>query len=144
MRSGKRRHFDLSNATATKGRYVEPKSKQLSARNGLSTKNSLSRHIASLPTEAVVSGVASDANQPPAPEIPLKTAPATNDNGDAGDASVRELATPTGETRSLATVLIENSKLLAKLEGKDEVLTERNRVIDELRDDRTFLREELK
>ena len=42
------------------------------------------------------------------------------------------------------TVLIENSKLLAKLEGKDEVLTERNRVIDELRDDRTFLREELK
>ena len=110
----------------------------------LINEDSLSRHIASLPTEAVVSGVASDANQPPAPEIPLKTAPATNDNGDAGDASVRELATPTGETRSLATVLIENSKLLAKLEGKDEVLTERNRVIDELRDDRTFLREELK
>src|SRR5215831_14033062 len=43
----------------------------------------------------------------------------------------------------LSEVLLENAKLLAKLEGKDEVFTERNRLIDELRDDRTFLREEL-
>ena len=44
---------------------------------------------------------------------------------------------------NLYSVLIENAKLLAKLEGKDEVMTERNVLVGELRDDRTFLREEL-
>ena len=76
-------------------------------------------------------------------ELPLKIAVVTNDNGDAGGARVGELATPPGETRTLATVLIENSKLVAQLEGKEEVLKERDRVIDEMRDDRSFLREEL-
>ena len=55
----------------------------------------------------------------------------------------REVVTTPGETRTLATVLIENAKLLARIEGKDEVLNERNILVGELRDDRTFLREEL-
>jgi hypothetical protein len=109
----------------------------------LINEESLSRHIESLPIEAVVSSDAGDANRSPMPELPLKLPAATNDNSDAGVARSGELATPAGETRTLATVLIENAKLLAKLEGKDEVLNERNVLVGEMRDDRKFLREEL-
>jgi hypothetical protein len=87
----------------------------------LINEDSLTKYIENLPIEAVVSGVASDANPPQVPEPRLKMLPATNDNGDAGVARAGELATPLGETRSLATVLIENSKLLATLEGKEEL-----------------------
>src|SRR5438552_13267252 len=89
----------------------------------------------------IVSGDAGDATKSPAEELPRKTTTVTNDNGDAGDARVGELAAPIGERRSLATVLIENSKLVAQLEGKEELLKERDRVVDEMRDDRKFLRE---
>jgi len=109
----------------------------------LINEESLLRHIESLPIEAAVGGVAGDANPPPKPQIPNKVPAATNDNGDASVARAGELATPPKETRVLADVLIENAKLLATLEGKDEVLRERNTLVEELRDDRKFLREEL-
>jgi hypothetical protein len=92
----------------------------------------------------IVSGDAGDAMKSPAEELPRKTTVATNANGDAGGARVGELAAPLGETRSLATVLIENSKLLATLEGKEELLRERDRIIEEVKDDRAFLREEVR
>lgn len=76
-------------------------------------------------------------------ELPLNTTTVASANGDAGDARTGELELPPGETRTLATVLIENAKLLATIEGKDGVLTERNLLVAELRDDRKFLREEL-
>jgi hypothetical protein len=50
-----------------------------------------------------------------------------------GDAIDKEI----GETRSLASLLIENSRLTAELEGKRELETE-------MRDEKLFLREELK
>ena len=50
-----------------------------------------------------------------------------------GDAIDREI----GETRSLASLLIENARLTAELEGKRELETE-------MRDEKLFLREELK
>jgi hypothetical protein len=112
----------------------------------LINEESLTKYIDSLPIETVVggdAGVASVANQPPSPEKPLGSPPATNDNGVASVANEREVATPPGETRTLATVLIENAKLLARIEGKDEVLNERSILVTELRDDRKFLREEL-
>lgn len=107
----------------------------------LINEQSLTAYINGLPIEAVVGGDAGDAIKARPPENSFDKPPATNDNGDAGDARGGELAT--GETRTLATVLIENARLLAKIEGKEEVLDERNTLVAELRDDRTFLREEL-
>lgn len=55
-------------------------------------------------------------------------------------------ATPiaAGESRSIGTVLLENARVLERLEGRDQLLIERDRIIAELRDDRSFLRDELK
>jgi hypothetical protein len=55
-------------------------------------------------------------------------------DGDAKGKSAREQI---GETRSLASLLIENARLTAELEGKRELETE-------MRDEKLFLREELK
>src|SRR5947207_3200258 len=65
---------------------------------------------------------------------PLNTATATPAPSDASDASVTQ---PTGERRTLADVLIENAKLFAQVEGKDDMIAE-------LKDDRGFLREEVR
>ena len=97
---------------------------------------SLMTYIGSLPIEAVVASVAGDANQHPAPLQPLNTAPVSSNVGDASVAKSLELVTPVGETRSLAQVLIENARLLAQNEGKDAVIIE-------LKEDRSFLREEV-
>jgi len=73
----------------------------------------------------------------PTPQ-PLRTQePDTIDNGDASDAIRPPMATPKGETRTIAEVLIENARLLAQVEGKDAI-------INELKEDRTFLREEVR
>jgi hypothetical protein len=47
------------------------------------------------------------------------------------------MATPEGERRTIAEVLIENARLLAQVEGKDAIIVE-------LKEDRTFLREEVR
>ena len=109
----------------------------------LINEDSLMQHIKTLPIEVGVSGDVGDANKLPPSILTPNIASVRDASGDAGVARAGELATPAGETRSLASVLIENAKLLAKLEGKDEVMTERNVLVGELRDDRTFLREEL-
>lgn len=54
---------------------------------------------------------------------------------------------PLGETRTLAQLLIENSRLLAQLEGKDAeravLLSGKDEVIDALKDNIGFIRDEL-
>jgi len=128
------------------GTILGTKIKTIYGQEWLINEQSLKKYIESLPIEVVVSGVASDASvatPPPPPEPSLNKASATAASGDAGDATDREVATPPRETRTLATVLIENAKILAQLEGKDQVLAERNVLVAELRDDRKFLREEL-
>lgn len=73
---------------------------------------------------------------PSTPE-PRTTASDTTDNGDAGVASHESMATPEGERRTLAEVLIENARLLAQVEGRDAI-------IGEFKEDRSFLREEVR
>ena len=108
----------------------------------LINEESLMTYIGLLPIEAVVASVASvasvagDANQELAPLQPLSTAHVRSNDSVAGVAKVVEMATPVGETRSIAQVLIENARLLALNEGKDAVIIE-------LKEDRSFLREEV-
>ncbi len=74
---------------------------------------------------------------PPAPHdlaVALNKAAATSA---PSDASVALVAAPIGERRSLAEVLIENAKLFAQVEGREQVIVE-------LKDDRSFLREEVR
>ena len=47
------------------------------------------------------------------------------------------MATPVGERRTVAEVLIENARLLAQVEGRDAIIAE-------LKEDRSFLREEVR
>ena len=60
--------------------------------------------------------------------------PDTSDNGDASHLS---MSTPIGEPRTIAEVLIENARLVGQLEGRDAI-------IRELKEDRSFLREEVR
>jgi hypothetical protein len=78
------------------------------------------------------------------PAAPLNDAPATSASSDAGAALNSSAPTVIGETRTLADVLIENSKLVATIEGKDNVIHAKDETIAELKDDRTFLREEVR
>jgi hypothetical protein len=94
--------------------------------------------------EPIVTGDAGVANSPdmPTPASPTPQplsiqAPDTVDSGDASDAMRPPMATPKGETRTIAEVLIENARLLAQVEGKDAIIIE-------LKEDRTFLREEVR
>ena len=73
----------------------------------------------------------------PTPSIVNSQEPDTSDNGDAGDATHASMSTPVGETRTIAEVLIENARLLAQVEGRDAI-------IQELKEDRSFLREEVR
>ena len=95
--------------------------------------------------EPIVTGVAGDANgsdaaslATPTPPIVNSHEPDTSDNGVAGDAShLSSMSTPVGERRTIAGVLIENARLLAQVEGRDAI-------IQELKEDRSFLREEVR
>jgi len=94
--------------------------------------------------EPIVTGDASDATGSDMTTSASRTPqplriqePDTIDNGVASDAVRPPMATPKGETRSIAEVLIENARLLAQVEGKDAI-------INELKEDRTFLREEVR
>lgn len=75
---------------------------------------------------------------------PLNTAPATSAVSDASVASAPHIAPPIGERRTLADVLIENARLLATIEGKDDVIHGKEETIAELKDDRSFLRDEVR
>ena len=96
--------------------------------------------------------------QPPQPatqapqqtEDPNKIANATNADTTASDASAAKLIVsdadaepPLGDQRRLADMLIENARLLERVEGRDRELTSKDQTIAELKDDRKFLREEL-
>ena len=71
-------------------------------------------------------------------------APATSASSDASVAMRADVAAPIGDRRTLADVLIENAKLLATIEGKDEVIRTKDETITELKDDRGFLRDEVR
>ena len=75
---------------------------------------------------------------------PSNHAPASSAASDAGDASRAQVSDPVGERRTLADVLIENAKLLATIEGKDQVIHGKDETIVELKDDRGFLRDEVR
>lgn len=88
--------------------------------------------------------VASDANQPqvatsatPTPATPIFQVPVTTASGVADVAEADEMATPTGERRRISDVLIQNAKLVAEVEGRDAIIAE-------LKEDRNFLREEVR
>ena len=94
--------------------------------------------------QPVVIGDDGGAKQPttatplPATASPPLSRPASDGTAsDDGDATHFVVATPAGERRSLAEVLIENAKLFAQVEGRDGVIAE-------LKEDRNFLREEVR
>jgi hypothetical protein len=88
--------------------------------------------VASVAAVAVSASPASPVAQPP-----LDSVHVTHDNGAADVAIVDELASPRAEPRRLADVLIENAKLFAEVEGRDAIIAE-------LKEDRNFLREEVR
>lgn len=92
--------------------------------------------------EPVIAAVAGDAAAAisataatPVAQSSLFVAPDTAANGGAGDAGDDSLAS--GERRRLSDVLIANAKLLAEVEGRDAMIAE-------LKEDRNFLREEVR
>ena len=96
---------------------------------------SLARYIERQPQLEI--SVAGDAKLTSPANPSSKSANDTDAIGVAGDAMTSPLHVPAGERRSVAEVLIENAKLLAQSEGKDELITE-------LKDDKGFLREEVR
>ena len=78
-----------------------------------------------------------DTASPATPPIVAFHQPDTSDIGDAGVANDVLMATPVGERRTIAEVLIENARLLAQVEGRDAIILE-------LKEDRSFLREEVR
>jgi hypothetical protein len=92
---------------------------------------------------AIESGDAGDANSTDTTEVasPIVTKP---HNSDADTATMASPATPIlehsslpiGERRTITEVLIENAKLLAQLDGRDELIAE-------IRSDKSFLKSEL-
>lgn len=104
----------------------------------LINESSLARLIES---EPVVIGVAvgtdTAATATPMPSSANIREPDTVDGGVVSVASHPAMATPVGERRTIAEVLIENARLLAQVEGRDAIIVE-------LKEDRTFLREEVR
>lgn len=76
---------------------------------------------------------------PATPLVPTSpgAVPVTTAIDDAGVADAVELSPAMGERRRLSDVLIENAKLVAQVEGRDAIITE-------LKEDRSFLREEVR
>ena len=91
--------------------------------------------VSAVASDAASSDVAPTAS--PFIEKPQNTAPDTTATGAASDAVVKTMAAPEGERRTIADVLIENARLVAQVEGKDAI-------IEELKEDRSFLREEIR
>ena len=87
--------------------------------------------------QPVVIGDDGDAKQPATATPSLNLPTSDGIASDDGDATHVVAAAPAGERRSLAEVLIENAKLFAQVEGRDGVIAE-------LKEDRNFLREEVR
>ena len=123
----------------TEGRLAAKKIRTVFGAEWLINETSLAQLIE---MEPIVTGDARDAKGMDAatlatPTLPIVNShrPDTSDNGDAGDAA--SMSTPLGEKRTIAEVLIENARLVGQLEGRDAV-------IRELKEDRSFLREEVR
>ena len=94
--------------------------------------------IAAVASDAATTDMAAPAT--PGPQNGLVLAPVTIRSSAAAVASEpasESISTPEGERRSIAEVLIENARLLARVEGKDEIIAE-------LKEDKNFLREEVR
>lgn len=102
---------------------------------------SLSAHIARQP---VVTTAVPATPAAPTVAAPLNDAPATAADSDAGAAAAAPVAVPVGERRTIADVLIENARLLATIDGRDQVIRGKDETIAELKDDRGFLRDEVR
>jgi len=120
------------------GRLAAQKIRTTFGAEWLINEHSLARLIES---EPVVTAVAGDANSSdtatlatPTVELHREPTPVAPASGDAGDDMAEASA---GERRTLGQVLIENARLLAEVEGRDAI-------IGELKEDRNFLREEVR
>lgn len=106
----------------------------------LINEGSLAKLIESEPIIAVAGGAMAATMATPATPTPAATSMFSTVSiatDDASDADAQQLAAPEGERRSIADVLIENARLFAQVEGKDAI-------IEELKEDKSFLREEVR
>lgn len=123
------------------GRVAAQKIRTTYGSEWLINENALAKLIEA---EPIVAAVASDADAavPATPAMPTTAAPldvagANPANDDAGAAIADDMTAPIGERRRLADVLIANAKLVAEVEGRDAIIAE-------LKEDRNFLREEVR
>jgi hypothetical protein len=104
------------------GRIAAQKIRTTYGSEWLINSDSLNRLIDSEPILTGVAGDATTANMatPATPITQQSTSvpPVTTANGDGGDAGFLDMAAPAGERRSIAEVLIENSRLVAQVEAK--------------------------
>lgn len=120
------------------GRVAARKIKTVFGSEWLINESSLMHLIESEPIVTGDAGVASDTESTTANNTsPQFQRNAATDGGDASVATQPPSATPIGERRTLADVLIENARLLAQVEGRDAIIAE-------LKEDKTFLREEVR
>jgi hypothetical protein len=105
---------------------------------------SLQSHIARQPVVTAATAATQAPHDDVAPSNHATTSSAISDASDAGAAPLAAVAIPVGERRTLADVLIENAKLLATIEGRDQALRGKDETIAELKDDRSFLRDEVR
>ena len=123
------------------GRVAAQKIRTTYGSEWLINEDALAKLIEAEPIVAAVAGDA-DAPVPATPAMPTTAAPldfagATPANDDAGAAIADDMAAPVGERRRLSDVLIANAKLVAEVEGRDAIIAE-------LKEDRNFLREEVR
>jgi hypothetical protein len=91
-----------------------------------------------MPSGASDAGVAEPPTHAPlASEATMSVAPATPTQSGASDAPAEHKLQPTGEKRNLVDVLIENARLLAQVE-------DRNEMISELKQERAFMQDQVR
>jgi hypothetical protein len=120
------------------GRLAAKKIRTVYGSEWLINETSLARLIEA---EPIITGDAANpdmaASATPTPSSSPSHNPDTSDAGVASVASHASMTLPEGERRTIAEVLIENARLLAQVDGRDAI-------IDELKEDRSFLREEVR
>ena len=98
---------------------------------------SLKKLIDAQPEIMTTASVAMAPPASPTHQNPIVSRSDTIATGDANDAVATTMATPEGERRTIAEVLIENARLFAQVEGRDAIIVE-------LKEDKSFLREEVR